>query len=437
MQKSPLPRSPTLTVSLTQAGEVYVCSSFLGRHEVGRSELRYVPPGEMIPLEQPPRADPSADLRRAVGHAVVGREEAFHRRPQALVFDADGRDWEAAREWVLGLVACGIGQPVQELRVARASGAWIMAAARCMRTVVSEDVVDVTGWLPPWERDDENEVVSLAGDWSSEHLEPVAHAPHGTGPVVAADSPDGAGPVVAADSQGPDAACPPTPVEAEALEDWGLVDTGAGVGAWPLFHGTGMLVLGDDGCVVLAGGRIPRPPSPPVSHCEREPGGAPVFWPRRHPASPPVAPPQGVIGPSASCSPGGAIPTVTPPRAFAGWAADGRELYRTLLPLHVYRPIPLRVAASAPLGTPTGAPRVPSPSPHVPCACGLDELDDDDVRTVRTFGRDSGRGGGGGGWAAMALGAWHRFRSAALWPLEFLSPSCRYATARAVHEPPD
>ena len=478
----------SLTVSLTQAAEVYVCSSFLGRHEVGRCELRYVPPGEMLPLEQAPRADPGTALRRAVDRAVVGAEEAFHMRPQALVFDAEGRDWEEAREWVLGLVACGIGQPVEELRVARASGAWIMAAARCIRTIVAEDVVDATGWLPPWERGDEGdeeEVLSPAGDWGSGSLELEAQVSRGAGPAVAmvaacssmpgscsgtagscSGAPGGCSNTPGGCSNAP-GGCPDAPggcsgapsgcfgtpggspggaEEVETLADWGLVDVGAGVGVWPLSHGAGALVLRGDGGVVLAGGRALRPPSPPVGHGERVPGGPPVFWPRRLPVPPvatPAAPPEGVVGPPSGGvlgpSSGGAVPTVAPPRAFAGWAADGQELYRALLPARVRRPVPLRAVVSSPQGAlqGVGTVRAFSLPPCVPCACDADELEDDDVRAVRAAARVDGQEDGGRGWAAVALGAWHRFRSAALRALELPSPLRRYITSCGVHEPPD
>ena len=382
-------------------------------------------------------------------------------RPQALVFDAEGRDWEEAREWVLGLVACGIGQPVEELRVARASGAWVMAAARCLRQVVVGDVVDATGWLPPWERGDGGDgegVLSLAGDWDSGSLELEAQVLRGAGPAVAvaaggSSTPDGCPGAPGGCSHAP-GSCYGTPGGSpggaegvEALADWGLVDVGAGVGVWPLSHGAGALVLRGDGGVAFVGGRVPRPPSPPVGHGERAPGGPPVFWPRRPPASPvapPVAPPAGVVGsPSGGMlgsSPGGAVPMVDVlPRAFAGWAADGRELYRALLPAHVRRPVPLRAVASSPQGAlqGVGTVRALSLPPCVPCACDADELDDDDVRAVRAAARVDGQEDGGRGWAAVALGAWHRFQSAALGALELPSPLRRYTTSCGVHEPPD
>ena len=38
-------------------------------------------------------------------------------------------DWEAAREWIVGLVRIGIGQPVEELRLGREAGEWERRAA--------------------------------------------------------------------------------------------------------------------------------------------------------------------------------------------------------------------------------------------------------------------------------------------------------------------
>ena len=97
---------------------------------------------------------PGVELRRAVGRAVVGVDDAFHMRPQAIVFNEGGMDWDDAREWVLeGLVGRGVGQPVEELRIALAHGAWAMEGVRCMRAIVDEDVVEATGWLPPSERE--------------------------------------------------------------------------------------------------------------------------------------------------------------------------------------------------------------------------------------------------------------------------------------------
>jgi len=45
------------------------------------------------------------------------------------VFEAAGMDWEAAREWIVGLVRIGIGQPVEELRLGREAGEWERRAA--------------------------------------------------------------------------------------------------------------------------------------------------------------------------------------------------------------------------------------------------------------------------------------------------------------------
>ena len=116
--------SRMLTLSLSQAGEACVSSSFVDRHRVGPRELLYVPPGAMLPLQQPPRADPRVELRKAVGRAIVGVEYAFHTRPQAIVFEEGGMDWDDAKAWVLeGLVGRGVGQPVEELKVTLAHGA--------------------------------------------------------------------------------------------------------------------------------------------------------------------------------------------------------------------------------------------------------------------------------------------------------------------------
>ena len=189
-----------------------------------------------------------------------------------------------------------------------------------------------------------------------------------------------------------------------------------------------------------AGELAPRPPTPVRSYGERE-SVAPVFWPRR------VAPPPSPVAPSSSPEslgpvatahpvPSTAAPLTAPLRAFAGWAADGSELYRALLPARVQRPTPLHVA-EAPLMRPLSPPLTPARPRVPPRACTLDDLGDDDVRAVREHVRAVGGGGSGRGWADVACGFWHRLRSAASWPLELPSPLRRYTNVGAVHEPPD
>ena len=48
----------------------------------------------------------------------------YHSRPQDLVFDAREREQDEAQEWVERLVEAGVGQEVEDLRVARNLGAW-------------------------------------------------------------------------------------------------------------------------------------------------------------------------------------------------------------------------------------------------------------------------------------------------------------------------
>ena len=432
--------SRMLTLSLSQAGEACVSSSFVDRHRVGPRELLYVPPGAMLPLQQPPRADPRVELRKAVGRAIVGVEYAFHTRPQAIVFEEGGMDWDDAKAWVLeGLVGRGVGQPVEELKVTLAHGAWAMEGVRCMRAIVDEDVVEATGWLPPSERGEAREDGEAGGE-QEEWMEPVEMEPEAVGVGMEAGGEEGK----------------------ETLEDWGLADNDEGIGIWTLSHGSGVLIRQEGGGVRHVG-RAPRPPSPPVSHGEREPGGAPIFWPQRRPIalqssvesvpvprppSPPVSHGERELGgapmfwpqccPIASPSAVVSVPAAHATRGFtfAGWDADGREMRRALLPASVCRPKPLRAAEAPPLRPPS--PPRPHPPRYVPPrACTDDELGDDDVRAVRIMARGMRWGGAEGSWARMAWGFCHRLLSAASRRLALPSPSGSDTSISGMHEPPD
>ena len=126
-------------------GEIIVISRFADRYHI---HLQSVPAGAWLPLRSP-SGDALDDVVRGVLNAQPGRF-ACHFRPQALVFSAEYMDELSARDWVRGLVDVGIGQSVEEVRVAcglTAGG----VRARCrvpVAALVGEDLLDVTGWDP-------------------------------------------------------------------------------------------------------------------------------------------------------------------------------------------------------------------------------------------------------------------------------------------------
>ena len=99
----------------------------------------------------------------------------YHSRPQDLVFDARGREQDEAQEWVERLVEAGVGQEVEDLRVARNLGAWQgrVACTRYIRDLAAEDLLDITEVLTPGER------VAAASPLGSAHdLQPASPPPH-------------------------------------------------------------------------------------------------------------------------------------------------------------------------------------------------------------------------------------------------------------------
>ena len=126
-------------------GEIIVISRFADRDSI---QLQSVPAGAWLPLRSP-SGDALDDVVRGVLNAQPGRF-ACHLRPQALVFSAEYMDELSARDWVRGLVDVGIGQSVEEVRVAcglTAGG----VRARCrvpVAALIGEDLLDVTGWDP-------------------------------------------------------------------------------------------------------------------------------------------------------------------------------------------------------------------------------------------------------------------------------------------------
>ena len=346
-----------VAVSLSDSGEVVVSSSFLGRSRITKADVEYVGPREWLPLREPPRGDPGWDVFCAARDACT-QEHVCHFRPQAIVFEAEGRDAEEACDRATELVEAGLGQRVVELLLPAGMGDWDrrVACGRCMRAVAREDVVEApAGWAPPGGEE---------GGWEEEG-------------------------------------------------GWDSVPQPPGPGAV-------------------------RPPTPVKTYGEREGGGPMVFWPRRVPRS--TAPgavalgaPAAAVGAASSAA---RAASTAAPRAFAGWGEDGRELSRALLPARVCRPVPLR-PADAPALPALVAPLPSRVSVRPVRACAADELGDDDMRSVREFVRGAGWRGALGGWAGTARGYWHRFLSAASWPLELPSHARRFATARAVREPPD
>ena len=385
-----------VAVELSSSGEVVVSSSFLDRSRITRADVAYVGPGEWLPLREPPRGDPGWDLFCAARSARA-QELMCHFRPQAIVFEAEGRDADEACDRVAELVGAGVGQPVVELLLPADMGDWDrrVACGRCMRAIACEDVVEAPpGWSPPgggeveweeWEEEDE-------GGWDSASQPPEQAAARPPTPVKTYGEREGGGPVVFWPRRVP-------------LEQPAAVGTAFGsVGA----ASTGVRAAPAGVSAAPAGVR-----AVPAGVGEASAGVVVV------------PPPADAVGEAPAA-----------PRAFAGWGADGRELSHVLLPARVCRPAPLRAA---------DVPRAP-PSlslAQVPCAraCTTDELGDDDVRSVRELAREFARGGVGrgsaGGWVGMARDCWHRFASAAPRPLELPSLARLYALARAVLHPPD
>ena len=119
-----------------------------------------------------------------------------------------------------------------------------------------------------------------------------------------------------------------------------------------------------------------------------------------------------------------------PCRAFAGWASDGTELYRALLPAHVHRPTPL-----PPSETPPPRAALTAAVRDVPMC--RDEMSDGGLREVRQYVRASSREGGSPGWVRALVDWGHRIISAASQTLEFPSPSFWHTSTCGVHDPPD
>ena len=415
-------------VSATPEG-IEVSSSFVGRHRILPIDIELVAPGMFLPLRCPPTSDPAADLLAAVHRtavACVGTEEVCHLRPQAIVFQAAGMDWDSARDWVEGLVRVGIGQPVEELCMPRGAGEWAqrVACIRCMQqAIVSTDVVEATGWVPPWER------AAEAQDPGGVECE-VGGEPGGAGGGQGAGQVDGEAGLRPAEE--------------------GFVDLGAGVGVWPLPYGTGVLSL-DSGGGIRSVLSAPRPPSPVEPRTSRH-GGPMVFWPHR--AAPPTPLPASALSRSA-CVLDGGVPLCPPPmpvsvcaaRTFAGWDDQGRELTSVPFPQHVVRPVPLRPSAVSPARPPPPvAVRTPSPlrSPIAPVPgevahSGLVEMLDDEVHHVRSLARRGVTVAGVASGCVRALhSARHWLASAAPRLLALPLPPCLHWAQRGdPHQPPD
>ena len=391
-------------MSATPEG-VVVSSSLLGRHRITASDVELVAPGAMLPLRGPRTGDPVDDLQVAVDRqafACVGSEEVCHVRPQAVVFEAAGMDWDAARDWVVDLVQIGIGQPVEELCLRREAGAWERRAAcvRCMRQgIVIEDVMEASGWVPPWERAQEDEVFDGVGGGGTDEPGDGAGDGGGGGP--------GAMSVEEAVSE---------------LGEWQCQDDGAGVGVWPLPFGTGVLSLDSSGhiqCVL----REPRPPTPIRDFGERDCVG------------------QCPNAPMPQC------PNAQPAniRTFAGWDNQGRELFSAPFPPHVIRPVPLRPCTAPRLHTPPPV-HVLSPSRFPPALVtgvvarsGLAEMRDGEVRHIRSLaGRRVEHDGAAERYVRALRSAFTQFTSVASGLLALPLPLRRYWARRGdPHLPPD
>ena len=139
--------------------EMVICSSFSNRQLIDSQTVEFVGPNLWLPLQQPPAGDAVAALLSAwectdSGLDVDGLPRlVYHTRPQALVFDAETRGVDEAQEWIAQLVERGVGQPVEDLRVPCSSGTWQrrVACTRCMKELMLEDVLEISGWVPPGE----------------------------------------------------------------------------------------------------------------------------------------------------------------------------------------------------------------------------------------------------------------------------------------------
>ena len=410
-------------VSATPEG-VVVSSSFVNRHRIAPGDIELVTPGMFLHLRCPPTGDPAADLLAAVrriSSARVDAEEVCHLRPQAIVFQAAGMDWDSARDWVEGLVRVGIGQPVEELRMPREAGEWAqrVACVRCMRqAVVPSDVVEASGWVPPWERVDGGQD---PGEVEGEGVEKTVNGSGAPGEATVEE------------------------VVSECSE-WGHRDDGAGVGVWPFPFGTGVLSLDASGGLQYIMYE-PRPPTPIRGFGERGGGGPVVFWPCR------VALPAPVPAPTPTQSaqaPGDAarVDSPQPPHSgvthtFAGWDDQGRELTSVPFPSYVVRPVPLRPCAAPLLSPPPSLCALPPsrlpPAPGVAERLDSDEMHDSEMRHVRSL---AARGATEAGMASRCV---RTLRSTCRW---FASEASRllalplplslyWARRGDPHEPPD
>ena len=134
--------------------EFVISSYFVNRHTLDSSTVEYLPPSHYIP----PHECPPRDQEHVVNHLLRAWERTdsepsglahrlvYHSRPQDLVFDAREREQDEAQEWVERLVEAGVGQEVEDLRVARNLGAWQgrVACARYIRALAAEDLLDIT-----------------------------------------------------------------------------------------------------------------------------------------------------------------------------------------------------------------------------------------------------------------------------------------------------
>ena len=163
--------------------EFVISSYFVNRHTLDSSTVEYLPPSHYIP----PHECPPRDQEHVVNHLLRAWERTdsepsglahrlvYHSRPQDLVFDAREREQDEAQEWVERLVEAGVGQEVEDLRVARNLGAWQgrVACARYIRALAAEDLLDITEVLTP------GECVAAASPLGSAHdSQPASPPPH-------------------------------------------------------------------------------------------------------------------------------------------------------------------------------------------------------------------------------------------------------------------
>ena len=163
--------------------EFVISSYFVNRHTLDSSTVEYLPPNHYIP----PHECTPRDQEHVVNHLLRAWERTdsepsglahrlvYHSRPQDLVFDAREREQDEAQEWVERLVEAGVGQEVEDLRVARNLGAWQgrVACARYIRALAAEDLLDITEVLTP------GECVAAASPLGSAHdSQPASPPPH-------------------------------------------------------------------------------------------------------------------------------------------------------------------------------------------------------------------------------------------------------------------